>query len=222
VLLLEVGTGQFLSALVERSGIDNQVMLHSFCPEEQQEELLHVLTTLGRLWLAGVQIDWAAVHKDEPRLRLSLPTYPFERRHYWIYPEHNYHTGTPGDNKQGATRSLRKGSSSLRARPKLTTDYTAPRNEIEEVLATLWQDMAGIDQVGVYDDFFEIGGHSLLATRLATQIGEAFQVEISPAHVIERHTIADMAELVEMMLIQKVETMPEEEVQRLTNDDFYA
>src|SRR5262249_47725731 len=38
----------------------------------------------ARLWLAGVEPDWAAFHDGEPRRRVPLPTYPFERRRFWI------------------------------------------------------------------------------------------------------------------------------------------
>jgi amino acid adenylation domain-containing protein len=44
------------------------------------------LATLGRLWLAGVEIDWAAYHRGDGRRRVPLPTYPFERQRYWIEP----------------------------------------------------------------------------------------------------------------------------------------
>ena len=40
--------------------------------------------TLGKLWLAGTAVSWQAVHQDEPRQRVVLPTYPFERKRYWI------------------------------------------------------------------------------------------------------------------------------------------
>src|SRR5690606_6156209 len=40
--------------------------------------------TLGELWLAGVAVDWQAIHGDEERRRVVLPTYPFERKRYWI------------------------------------------------------------------------------------------------------------------------------------------
>ena len=43
-----------------------------------------LLETLGQLWLAGVEIDWPRFHAGEPRRRVALPTYPFERRRYWI------------------------------------------------------------------------------------------------------------------------------------------
>ncbi|HEX6498622.1 MAG TPA: SDR family NAD(P)-dependent oxidoreductase [Micromonosporaceae bacterium] len=41
-----------------------------------------LLTTLARLWQAGASLDWAALHRD-PR-RVELPTYPFQRRRYWV------------------------------------------------------------------------------------------------------------------------------------------
>ena len=40
--------------------------------------------TLGRLWLAGVEVDWTGVHAGAARQRVMLPTYPFERQRYWI------------------------------------------------------------------------------------------------------------------------------------------
>jgi hypothetical protein len=51
-------------------------------------------------------------------------------------------------------------------RPELDSAYVAPRNDIERTLAGFWQDLLGVDQVGVEDSFFDLGGHSLIAVRL--------------------------------------------------------
>ncbi|MBA2681048.1 MAG: SDR family NAD(P)-dependent oxidoreductase, partial [Ktedonobacteraceae bacterium] len=39
---------------------------------------------LGTLWLSGVTLDWAVLHAKDKRLRVPLPTYPFERQSYWV------------------------------------------------------------------------------------------------------------------------------------------
>ncbi|MEH1835440.1 MAG: SDR family NAD(P)-dependent oxidoreductase [Nostoc sp.] len=43
-----------------------------------------MLQTLGKLWLAGIPINWLSFYTYEQRHRLPLPTYPFERQRYWI------------------------------------------------------------------------------------------------------------------------------------------
>ena len=43
-----------------------------------------LMNALGALWTAGIQPRWADLHRGEPRLRISLPTYPFERKRYWL------------------------------------------------------------------------------------------------------------------------------------------
>jgi acyl transferase domain-containing protein/acyl carrier protein len=86
-VLLEIGPGQTLSALANQQA-ENRVVLSSLRhPQDTQSDVAYVLRTLGRLWTAGVEIDWAALHTHEPeRKRIPLPTYPFERRRYWIDP----------------------------------------------------------------------------------------------------------------------------------------
>ena len=42
------------------------------------------LTSLGELWVRGVDVDWSGFDRDYPRRKLDLPTYPFERQRYWI------------------------------------------------------------------------------------------------------------------------------------------
>ncbi|MCP4661435.1 MAG: amino acid adenylation domain-containing protein, partial [bacterium] len=48
--------------------------------------------------------------------------------------------------------------------------YVAPRDPLELALAQLWQELLGVDRVGVHDDFFALGGHSLMAVRLMAAI----------------------------------------------------
>jgi acyl carrier protein len=81
-------------------------------------------------------------------------------------------------------------------RPVLGTAYVEPRNELERQIKEIWQELLGIEQVGVEDDFFELGGHSLLATQLFSRLRMQFQVEISVRNLFEMPTVASQAELI--------------------------
>src|SRR6185369_628201 len=48
--------------------------------------------------------------------------------------------------------------------------YVAPRDAVEEIIAGLWEEVLGVERVGVEDNFFELGGHSLLATQVVSRI----------------------------------------------------
>ncbi len=80
-VLLEVGPGRTLSSLARRQAGAERVVLASLGGAEEPAALL---AALGRLWLAGVPLDWAGLHAGSVRRRVLLPTYPFERQRYWI------------------------------------------------------------------------------------------------------------------------------------------
>jgi len=89
-VLLEVGPGRTLTTLAEtqRDKKGSQIIVASLRhPHEQQADTAFLLNTLGKLWLAGVEIDWTGFYANERRHRLALPTYPFERQRYWIEPQ---------------------------------------------------------------------------------------------------------------------------------------
>lgn len=77
----------------------------------------------------------------------------------------------------------------------LNTPFLEARNSIEQKLALIWQQVLGLDRVGVNDVFFDIGGHSLRATQLVSRIRREFSVEIQLRTVFEKPTIAELAEL---------------------------
>ncbi len=88
-ILLEVGPGQVLSPLILQHPDrppEQQVLSTLKPPQYGQPELSSVLTTLGRLWVAGVEVNWTAFYANEQRQRVPLPTYPFEKQRYWIEP----------------------------------------------------------------------------------------------------------------------------------------
>ncbi|KAA6130908.1 non-ribosomal peptide synthetase, partial [Cupriavidus cauae] len=78
-----------------------------------------------------------------------------------------------------------------------TQGYVAPRNEIETLLAQVWQEVLGVEQVGIRDNFFELGGHSLLVTRLAALVNARLSVPVPLRVYFESATLAEMAASIE-------------------------
>jgi NAD(P)-dependent dehydrogenase (short-subunit alcohol dehydrogenase family)/acyl carrier protein len=79
------------------------------------------------------------------------------------------------------------------SRPNLENAYVAPRDDVEYTLTTIWQNLLGIEKVGVHDNFFELGGHSLLATRLLKQLGDTFQIELPLQSLFEFPTVETLS-----------------------------
>lgn len=86
-ILLEIGPGRTLSKLAKQHP-DKQagqlVLTTVRHPQENRNDLAFLLQTLGKLWLSGVEIDWSSFYAYQQRYRVSLPTYPFERKRYWL------------------------------------------------------------------------------------------------------------------------------------------
>ncbi len=81
-------------------------------------------------------------------------------------------------------------------RPELDSDYVAPENDIEARLAGFWQELLGVDQIGVEDSFFDLGGHSLIAVRLFAQIRKTYNVDFPISILFEAPTIRKCAEMI--------------------------
>ena len=86
-VLLEVGPGHALSTLV-RSQFNQAVAITSLShPRKKQPDFASLLDAVGRLWIAGVEIDWDGFNRHEQRRRVSLPGYAFEGQRHWIKAE---------------------------------------------------------------------------------------------------------------------------------------
>jgi len=115
-ILIEVGPGNGLTQLVRQHGSNE-----AFPSLQDGDEISTNFTSLGRLWLSGVQVDWTALHAGKPRRRTSLPGYPFERQRHWIEP------------KQANPASSRNGHDASFESVKTSSDATSEAS-VEEVI----------------------------------------------------------------------------------------
>jgi KR domain/Phosphopantetheine attachment site len=83
---------------------------------------------------------------------------------------------------------------SRRPRPNLSTGYVNPGNSRERTIAELWQELLGVDRVGIHDNFFELGGNSSLVPSVISRIRSAYAVALPAAGVIENPTVHLLSE----------------------------
>jgi acyl transferase domain-containing protein len=216
---LECGPGRSLGSLIPRGG--EHAVVSSLPRSDAASRDSHALAdAVGRVWSAGVPIDWSAYSAGRGGRRVPLPTYPFERRRYYIEaltaPAAVAHLASePAD-------SVAPGHE----RPAMRVAYSAPSTELEQAVADVWSELLGTARVGVDDDFFELGGHSLLATRVIVRLRSDFGVELPMDSLFVAPTVAGLAVLLddllradadairelEERLLADVEAMSEDEV----------
>ncbi len=76
------------------------------------------------------------------------------------------------------------------------TVYELPRNETEQLVSDVWRKVLKLDNIGIYDDFFELGGESLLAITTVSRLKQIFQVELSVHRLFEGPTVAGLSECI--------------------------
>jgi amino acid adenylation domain-containing protein len=88
----------------------------------------------------------------------------------------------------------------------LATGFLAPRTAIETQMSQIWSEVLGVERIGIKDNFFELGGHSLLATQVISRSRDLFSVELSLQNLLEYPTIANLAEIIEVLTVAPGET----------------
>jgi acyl carrier protein len=93
--------------------------------------------------------------------------------------------------------------------------FVAPRTRTEEAISRMWTEVLGLERIGVNDNFFELGGHSLVAMQFMSRLRDVFQVELPLRVLFESGTIAELAGVVEEIILREIEALPEDEAARL-------
>jgi amino acid adenylation domain-containing protein len=175
------------------------------------------LRETGRRWLSREEgMDWLPLYEGETRRRVSLPTYPFERRRYWIdmpgvvLPDpdaasHEHVLGTPAEAIPASAAlspvlAMAAGSvQTLHPRPNLFSPYEPPRDGHETAVCRIWQEILGVEPVGVHDNFFQLGGHSLLATQILSRVRQEIGIDFPLQHLFSFPTAAELADAIRYM-----------------------
>jgi acyl carrier protein len=82
------------------------------------------------------------------------------------------------------------------ARPNLQTEYVAPRTDLETSIAAIWQELLGVERVGVNDNFFELGGDSFLGIQVIARLKKQLSVKVSAVTLYEGPRVGLLAEII--------------------------
>jgi acyl transferase domain-containing protein len=211
-VFIECGPGRTLSSLVKRQ-IPGSVSINSIRhPEDAADDVEVLLGALGRAWAAGTGIGWRAVHGGEARRRVPLPTYPFERKRFWID-----RAPQPGFAAPAAAAAADEAEADAAA-----GDPRQGWTATQRAIGRIWETLFGAAP-GLHDDFFGAGGDSLLATQLVARIRTELSANIDVRAVFDGPTVAALAAVVDGpaaddeldALLAGVEDLSDDEIEAL-------
>ncbi|PNS08133.1 type I polyketide synthase [Solilutibacter silvestris] len=170
--LLETGPRNTLSQLAKQQRFgDGQFALASLADNTGAENAT-LLQAAAALWCAGIAVDIDSLDARQQRHRVELPTYPFERKTYWL-PAPTAALRAPV--------AIHEESSMPASHPAPVAQPAAPNTEVIARIREVFEDVSGIDMAGMSDDanFVEAGLDSLTLTQIALQLQKSFGTKIS-------------------------------------------
>ncbi|WP_282081548.1 phosphopantetheine-binding protein, partial [Aquimarina algiphila] len=82
-------------------------------------------------------------------------------------------------------------------------DYVAPSSVLEVQLVEIWQEVLGIEKIGIHDDFFELGGNSLNAIKINSRVKKNLDLDIEIKSLFVFKTIGELASQIDFSEKQK-------------------
>jgi acyl-coenzyme A synthetase/AMP-(fatty) acid ligase/acyl carrier protein len=82
--------------------------------------------------------------------------------------------------------------------------YVAPSKRIERLIATVWQEVIGVERAGIHDNFFELGGHSLMMVIIHSKLEQLLERELSMMDLFEHPTVSALAQYLSRDTIEEV------------------
>ena len=205
-VLLEVGPGQSLTILARQQRSNRSTPIVASMPERAAGATASgtMLDALGRLWAAGIQPDWKRFWSRERRRRVSLPTYPFERKRHCIAPpEHAETTNAP----RQAAAVPQEIEAHIEGEAKMTVNANgvAPerRHRLQPVVASLFEELSGIATGPENFDtsFMELGFDSLFLTQATQAVQRRFGVKVTFRQIVEQYSsISALADRLDSIL----------------------
>jgi len=183
---IEVGPASVLSNLTKQNSLRNHSQ-HVFALQQRNQSAVHqyqdFLSTLAKLWENGVDIDWRIFFEGTNAKIISLPTYPFQRKKFWIDKIRN-NTNEFEDKLEIEFPEKDQPPSS----EELTVSEEIARNTFKEIL--------GIDNFSKNDDFFTLGGDSLMASSLISLLKRKYQIKLRVTDLMQNPSVSALSTLI--------------------------
>ncbi len=202
-VFVELGPRKTLATLAKQHATDakNQIAIPTLSDNaENNTEWQCMMTAVAQLWLAGIAIDWNLISSNgqskEKPVHLSLPTYAFQRKHYFLDPP-----------------SQQTRSSATNVPPTLETttpnkSYSQPANQqlpspeppavsripnIVNAIQAVFENTSGfdLDEFDRDTTFFEMGLDSLVLTQTATALKKEMELDVTFRQLLEETTTVD-------------------------------
>ncbi len=198
-ILLEVGPGQTFTVLANQQPNrrkEHIILSSTRHPKDTSSDTAFILHTLGRIWLAGVSIDWPGLHANENRRRVDLPTYPFERKRHWVTAGRQLSPAAAVEQVPSVEADEPSSAAITDSDQKQTKKINrATREDVEKVIIKTWIELLGVDQVSAHENFFELGGNSLSALRMISQLEKEFEKKL-PLSVFKIPTVNQLVDYI--------------------------
>jgi amino acid adenylation domain-containing protein len=211
-ILLEVGPGNTLCTLArQQPNSKTSTMISSLSRRDEQSptEEGAVQEALGQLWVAGIAPNWSSYFAGEQRRRVSLPTYPFERKLYWVEPPAYVAAGIPNDQSTLAISETKESKAKEPSAAPFAIDHLKETNmpdrnvRLQPIVAAVFTELSGIEITPDQMDhqFLELGLDSLFLTQATQSLQKKFGVKLTFRQIMEQYsTIASLANYLDTVL----------------------